>query len=201
MKAEKRTAETRRVNGRAEFDDLRDALLFVHQLPKTNLLLNRFCFTINPDRFSAAGLFVFPMRRLLQISILLLLPISSAIAQSRPVHTYSIVARDAATGEMGVAVQSHWFSVGSIVSWAEAGVGAVATQSFVDPAYGPLGLEMMRNGKSAQQALDGLAGVRPGPGSPPGCHGGCQRERGGSHGQEVHSVRRAHHWRAVFRAG
>ena len=62
------------------------------------------------------------------------------------VHTYSIVARDAATGEMGVAVQSHWFSVGSIVTWAEAGVGAIATQSFVDPAYGPRGLELMKSG-------------------------------------------------------
>ena len=102
------------------------------------------------------------MRRLLQISILLLLPISSAFAQSRPVHTYSIVARDAATGELGVAVQSHWFSVGSIVSWAEAGVGAVATQSFVDPAYGPLGIDMMRNGKTARQALDGLLASDPG---------------------------------------
>ena len=58
----------------------------------------------------------------------------------RPVNTYSIVARDAETGELGVAVQSHWFSVGSIVLWAEPGVGAVATQSFVDPDYGPLGL-------------------------------------------------------------
>src|SRR5215831_9229421 len=62
-------------------------------------------------------------------------------APSRPVHTYSIVARDPATGELGVAVQSHWFSVGSVVPWAEAGVGAVATQSFVDPSYGKLGLE------------------------------------------------------------
>ena len=61
-------------------------------------------------------------------------------APVRPVATYSIVARDPATGELGVAVQSHWFSVGSVVSWAEAGVGAVATQSFVDPSYGPLGL-------------------------------------------------------------
>ena len=65
---------------------------------------------------------------------------------TRPLHTFSIVARDPQTGEMGVAVQSHWFSVGSIVSWAEAGVGAVATQSFVDPAYGPRGLELMRGG-------------------------------------------------------
>src|SRR5687768_3963259 len=54
----------------------------------------------------------------------------------RPVHTFSIVARDPNTGELGVAVQSHWFSVGPIVAWAEAGVGAVATQSFVDPSYG-----------------------------------------------------------------
>ncbi|MEE4276235.1 MAG: DUF1028 domain-containing protein [Thermoleophilia bacterium] len=71
-------------------------------------------------------------------------------------HTYSIVARDADTGELGVAVQSHWFSVGSSVTWAEAGVGAVATQSFIDPAYGPRGLELMKSGLSAQQALAAL---------------------------------------------
>jgi uncharacterized Ntn-hydrolase superfamily protein len=71
----------------------------------------------------------------------------------RPLHTYSIVARDPGTGEMGVAVQSHWFSVGSNVAWAEAGVGAIATQSFIDPAYGKKGLELMRSGKSAPEAL------------------------------------------------
>ena len=77
-----------------------------------------------------------------------------AAAHADPlVHTYSIVARDPATGEMGVAVQSHWFSVGSIVTWAEAGVGAVATQSLVDPAYGPRGLELMRQGVPAPKAL------------------------------------------------
>ncbi len=74
----------------------------------------------------------------------------------RPVHTFSIVARDPATGEIGVAVQSHWFSVGAIVPWAEAGIGAVATQSFVDPAYGKLGLDLMRAGRSAPEALKGL---------------------------------------------
>ena len=74
----------------------------------------------------------------------------------RPVATYSIVARDLETGELGVAVQSHWFSVGSVVSWAEAGVGAVATQSLVDPAYGPLGLELMRMGRTGPEALRGL---------------------------------------------
>jgi uncharacterized Ntn-hydrolase superfamily protein len=74
----------------------------------------------------------------------------------RPVATYSIVARDPRTGELGVAVQSHWFSVGSVVSWAEAGVGAVATQSLVDPAYGPLGLELMRAGRSGPDALRSL---------------------------------------------
>jgi uncharacterized Ntn-hydrolase superfamily protein len=75
---------------------------------------------------------------------------------SRPVHTFSIVARDPATGELGVAVQSHWFSVGSIVAWAEAGVGAVATQSFVDPSYGKNGLDLMRAGKSAPDTLKQL---------------------------------------------
>jgi uncharacterized Ntn-hydrolase superfamily protein len=74
----------------------------------------------------------------------------------RPVHTFSIVARDEQTGELGVAVQSHWFSVGSIVPWAEAGVGAVATQSFVDPSYGKLGLDLMRAGRSAPDALKAL---------------------------------------------
>ncbi|MGH2694126.1 MAG: DUF1028 domain-containing protein [Actinomycetota bacterium] len=73
--------------------------------------------------------------------------------------TYSIVARDPATGELGVAVQSHWFSVGSLVTWAEAGTGAVATQSFAEPSYGPLGLDLMRAGKSAPDALAALLAV------------------------------------------
>lgn len=72
------------------------------------------------------------------------------------IHTYSIVARDPATGQMGVAVQSHYFSVGTVVTWAEAGVGAVATQSIGEPSYGALGLELMRTGKSAPDTLRGL---------------------------------------------
>lgn len=80
----------------------------------------------------------------------------SAAECRRPVHTYSIVARDNATGQLGVAVQSHYFSVGSTVTWAEAGVGAIATQSFVEPAYGPRGLELMRSGLSAGDALRAL---------------------------------------------
>ncbi|MDQ3019194.1 MAG: DUF1028 domain-containing protein [Bacteroidota bacterium] len=71
-------------------------------------------------------------------------------------HTFSIVARDPVTGEMGVAVQSHWFSVGSIVSWGEAGVGVVATQSFVNPSFGPRGLELLKSGKTPQEAVDEL---------------------------------------------
>lgn len=74
----------------------------------------------------------------------------------RPVHTYSIVAYDEASGQMGVAVQSHWFSVGPIVPWAEAGVGVVATQSFVEVSYGPLGLDLMRAKKTAPVALKSL---------------------------------------------
>ncbi len=68
------------------------------------------------------------------------LPAQFFYGENPLVSTYSIVARDPETGEMGVAVQSHWFSVGSIVSWGEAGVGVVATQSFVNPAFGPDGL-------------------------------------------------------------
>ncbi|MHA1472720.1 MAG: DUF1028 domain-containing protein [Promethearchaeota archaeon] len=69
-------------------------------------------------------------------------------------HTYSIVARDASTGEMGVGVQSHYFSVGSIVSWGESGVGVVATQSLVNASFGLRGLELLKQGKSPQEALD-----------------------------------------------
>lgn len=108
------------------------------------------------------------MKRLLDLAsiiLVLLLGSISSLGQEkvrqtnvprRPVHTYSIVARDPETGDLGVAVQSHWFSVGSVVPWAEAGIGAVATQSFIDPAYGRLGLDMMRAGKSAPEALRGL---------------------------------------------
>jgi uncharacterized Ntn-hydrolase superfamily protein len=97
-----------------------------------------------------------PMRRMfLALALFGLVPGRVGLADPL-VHTYSIVARDPATGELGVAVQSHWFSVGSIVAWAEAGVGAVATQSFVDPGYGLRGLELMRRGITAPEALEQL---------------------------------------------
>src|SRR5271168_4816399 len=77
------------------------------------------------------------------------------------VHTYSIVARDPDTGQLGVAVQSHYFAAGSVVTWAEAGVGAVATQASADPAYGKLGLDLMRARKSAPDTLAGLLAADP----------------------------------------
>jgi uncharacterized Ntn-hydrolase superfamily protein len=96
-------------------------------------------------------------RSLFRIVAMLAVACATALAGGgRPVHTYSIVARDSVTGDLGVAVQSHWFSVGSLVTWAEAGVGAIATQSFVDPSYGPLGLALMRAGKTAPEALAAL---------------------------------------------
>jgi uncharacterized Ntn-hydrolase superfamily protein len=76
--------------------------------------------------------------------------------------TYSIVARDPATGELGVAVQTRWFNVGETVPWAEPGVGAVATQSFSEKSYGPLGLARMREGASAPDALEALVKDDPG---------------------------------------
>jgi uncharacterized Ntn-hydrolase superfamily protein len=69
-------------------------------------------------------------------------------------NTYSIVAKDPKTGNYGVAVQSNWFAVGQLVTWAEAGVGAIATQSFVNVSFGPNGLKLLREGKSAQETLD-----------------------------------------------
>ncbi len=71
-------------------------------------------------------------------------------------HTFSIVARDPVTGEMAVGVQTHWFSVGTLVSWGEAGVGVIATQSFVNKSYGIKGLDLMKKGKTAQEALQEL---------------------------------------------
>jgi len=83
------------------------------------------------------------------------------LAPLHPVHTYSIVCYDSVTGQLGAAVQSHWFKVANVI-WAEPGVGAVATQSFSDYRYGPLGLEMMKMGKTAEQALAGLIASDPG---------------------------------------
>jgi uncharacterized Ntn-hydrolase superfamily protein len=77
----------------------------------------------------------------------------SQSSNSRPVSTYSIVAYDEETGQLGVAVQSHWFAVGQLVPWAKAGVGAVVTQSFVRVEYGPDGLTLMEEGVSAEDAL------------------------------------------------
>ena len=89
--------------------------------------------------------------------------IAAAVLAASLVSTYSIVARDPATGDLGVAVQSHWFSVGSIVPWAESGVGAVATQSFVEPSYGPKGLARMRAGLEPGEALARLVAEDPHP--------------------------------------
>lgn len=71
-------------------------------------------------------------------------------------HTFSIVAGDESTGQLGVAVQTHWFAVGVMCPWAEAGVGAIATQSMVEASYGPLGLALLKSGKTAHETLEEL---------------------------------------------
>ncbi len=75
------------------------------------------------------------------------------------IGTYSIVARDPESGQIGVAVQSHWFSVGPIVAWARTGVGAVATQSIAEPAYGPKLLDRLAGGEAPQAALNALVAI------------------------------------------
>jgi uncharacterized Ntn-hydrolase superfamily protein len=97
------------------------------------------------------------------VPLLALVVAAPAAAPAPLAHTYSIVARDSVTGELGVAVQSHYFSVGPIVPWAEAGVGAIATQSLVRVDYGPDGLALMRAGLSAPRALDSLRRADPHP--------------------------------------
>ena len=103
------------------------------------------------------------MRKIIPVIFLVVFSITTVYSQasffkseSPLTHTFSIVARDPSTGEMGVAVQSHWFSVGSAVSWAEAGVGAIATQSLVNVSFGPRGLELLKSGMTAKQVLDNL---------------------------------------------
>ena len=100
------------------------------------------------------------MNRLILLLLVVLTLAGADLAQAQVylskeplAHTFSIVARDPKTGEMAVGVQSHWFSVGSIVSWGKSGIGVVATQSFVNPAYGPKGLAMLERGSSAKEAL------------------------------------------------
>ncbi|MGD9734719.1 MAG: DUF1028 domain-containing protein [Solirubrobacterales bacterium] len=75
--------------------------------------------------------------------------------------TYSLLARDPGTGEIGVAVQSHFFGVGRLIPWGRAGVGVVATQSFVEASYGPTGLSLMAEGVSPREALDRMVSVDP----------------------------------------
>ncbi len=99
------------------------------------------------------------MKKILTGLSLILIPFLSLAQYNREkpfAHTYSIVAYDSVTGDIGVAVQSHWFSVGTVVAWAEAGVGAVATQSFSNPAFGPQGLALLKTGLSAKETLTAL---------------------------------------------
>ena len=102
------------------------------------------------------------MSTLIRILIaLILLPAPSLLLSAPAEATFSIVARDPETGDLGVAVQSHYFSVGPIVPWAEPGVGAVATQSLVEVSYGPRGLQMMSSGRGAKQTLEELLSQDP----------------------------------------
>ncbi len=79
-----------------------------------------------------------------------------------PVATFSIVGYDAESGQLGIAVQSKFFAVGAVVPWAEAGVGAIATQSWANTTYGPNGLKLLKSGLSAEQTLERLIADDPG---------------------------------------
>lgn len=102
------------------------------------------------------------MKPSLLITALIFISALSSTAQTSNIsgdafaHTYSIVARDAKTGEMAVGVQSHWFSVGPLVAWGKSGVGVVATQSFVNPAFGPEGLKLLDQGYTSEEAVESL---------------------------------------------
>ena len=89
------------------------------------------------------------MRRILLLLTFLLIPLPASA-------TFSIVAYDPVTGDLGIAVASRYFAVGAVVPWADAGVGAVATQAGVNVGYGPRALELLRQGLTAQQVMDKL---------------------------------------------
>ena len=101
------------------------------------------------------------MQRLCLSLLSLLVSAGFLGAQNKPIATYSIVAFDPVTGDLGVAVQSKFFGVGSVVPWAKAGVGAVATQSYANTTYGPNGLKLMAEGKSSEEALKILTAADP----------------------------------------
>ena len=110
--------------------------------------------------------------------------------------TYSIVALDPETGELGVAVQSHWFSVGPLCAWARAGVGAVATQSVVEPAYGPNALDRLADGHRRPAGARRAAGRRPAGRRPPGRGDRRPRRHRRPHRRGLHRPRRPRHRRA-----
>ncbi len=83
-------------------------------------------------------------------------PLGQVATQANPVSTFSIVGFDPRTGDLGVAVQSKFFAVGSVVPWAKAGVGAIATQSYANVSYGPEGLERLTKGQTAKQTVKAL---------------------------------------------
>jgi uncharacterized Ntn-hydrolase superfamily protein len=96
------------------------------------------------------------MRALLAVLVLAVPGAPRAVEPREPVATFSVVARDPATGELGVAVASRFFAVGAVVPWAQAGVGAIATQAFANTTYGPEGLELLAAGKAPGLVLDQL---------------------------------------------
>src|SRR3954466_9107591 len=99
---------------------------------------------------------------ILRRALILLLTICCGLHAADPeVHTFSIVAFDPATGDLGVAVESKYFGVGSVVPWARAGVGAIATQAQVKVGFGPEGLRLMEGGKSSRETLDALLETDP----------------------------------------
>ena len=96
------------------------------------------------------------MNKALLVALTALFGLTAHAREKPEAATFSIVARDPATGELGVAVASRYFAVGSVVPWAKAGVGAVATQSFVNPTFGPRGLELLEKGMNPAQTLKAL---------------------------------------------
>ena len=128
---------------------------------KHGIMLSKF-FLRATKHFSPTNVIIYPGYLSMSYRIIILIFWSSLVLSAQTTkpdiltHTYSIVARDSVTGDIGVAVQSHWFSVGSVVSWAEPGVGAIATQSLVNVSFGPRGLTLLKEGKTASEVLNAL---------------------------------------------
>ena len=129
-----------------------------HDQEIKSLLLYQLSYTRLPSKMLKVSVFELWSRRMLYLLMIITILISPILKGGNnhptvPISTFSIVARDQITGEIGVAVQSKFIAVGSVVPFAKAGVGAIASQAWGNVRFGPVGLDLLLRGKSSQEVV------------------------------------------------